>query len=389
MRMFLTSYSARPVATVLFRLVILAVSLSLGLTTACASADGGGTPTAPLVEPPPSAVDPRTLAPYFPPIAGVLWDTIAGARLGYDTTALTAALDWAGTQRSTAVIVLWRGRIVEERYWAGWTPTKDSIIASAGKSVLSAIAGELVRSRQLSLDSAATRYLGAGWSRSPGTEPRITVRHLLGMMSGLNDSLQAVVQPGARFYYNNPAYYQLFGVAQAASGETLNALSRRVLFNRIGMSGSTWFPNVDTGKLGWVLSSTARDMARFGLLALNRGRWNGVSVLADSAWFTASWRATPPDNAGYGLLWWLNGSGSYRTPGPYLLPSQAGALIPSAPADLVAALGKGDKKIYVIPSLELVVVRHGEEADASRGNPLAVTAFDEQWWRKLKLAFRY
>jgi CubicO group peptidase (beta-lactamase class C family) len=384
-----TPRTLRLPATALFQFARLACWVGLAFTTACAGADRSGAPTAPPIEPPPVSVDPRTLAPYFPPTTGAPWDTIAGARLGYDTAALTAALDWVGTQRSTAVLVLWRGRIVAERYWNGWTPTKDSIIASAGKSVLSAITGELARSGRLSLDSTAARYLGTGWSRSPGTESRITVRHLLGMMSGLNDSLRTVVQPGTRFYYNNPAYYQLFGVVQAVSRESINALSRRVLFDRIGMSGSTWLPNVDTGELGWVLSSTARDMARFGLLSLNRGRWNGVTVLADSAWFAASWRATPPDNAGYGLLWWLNGSSSYRTPGPYLLPSQSGPLIPSAPADLVAALGKGDKKIYVVPSLELVVVRHGEEADASGSNPLAVSAFDEQWWRKLKLAFRY
>jgi CubicO group peptidase (beta-lactamase class C family) len=384
-----TPRTPRLPSTALFQFARLACWVGLAFTTACAGADGAGAPTAPPIQPPPVSVDPRTLASYFPPTTGAPWDTIAGARLGYDTAALTAALDWVGTQRSTAVLVLWRGRIVAERYWNGWTPTKDSIIASAGKSVLSAITGELARSGRLSLDSAAARYLGTGWSRSPGTESRITVRHLLGMMSGLNDSLRTVVQPGTRFYYNNPAYYQLFGVVQAVSGESINALSRRVLFDRIGMSGSTWLPNVDTGELGWVLSSTARDMARFGLLALNRGRWNGVTVLADSAWFAASWRATPPDNAGYGLLWWLNGSSSYRTPGPYLLPSQSGPLMPSAPADLVAALGKGDKKIYVVPSLELVVVRHGEEADASGSNPLAVSAFDEQWWRKLKLAFRY
>lgn len=175
----------------------------------------------------------------------------------------------------------------------------------------------------------------------------------------------------------------------ARASATTPPRSRRVLFDRIGMTNSTWILNTDTGKLGWILRSSARDMARFGLLALNRGRWNGVSVLADSAWFASSWRATPPDNAGYGLLWWLNGSSSYRTPGPYLLPSQAGPLIPSAPADLVVALGKGDKKIYVVPRLELVVVRHGEEADASGGNPLAASAFDEPWWRRLKTAFRY
>ena len=86
---------------------------------------------------------------------------------------------------------------------------------------------------------------------------------------------------------------------------------------------------------------------------------------------------------------WLNGSASYRIPGPYVLPTQSGQLIPSAPSDLVAALGKGDKKIYIVPSLELVIVRHGEEADVAGGNSLAIWTFDEQWWQRLKVALRY
>ena len=337
----------------------------------------------------PAPIDPRTLASYFPPVDGSAWETILPTRLGYDSAALAAAIEWAGTQHSTAVVVLWRGRIVAERYWRGWTAGTDSIIASAGKSVVSALAGELARQGRLSLDSAAVRYLGAGWSRSPLTETRITVRHLMGMMSGLDDSLKTVALPGNRFYYNNPAYYQMFGVLQAASGQSITALSKALLFDRIGMLSANWRFNIDTGEPGWILSCSARDMARFGLLALNRGRWNGNGVLADSAWFAASWRAAPPDNGGYGLLWWLNGSASYRIPGPYVLPTQSGQLIPSAPSDLVAALGKGDKKIYIVPSLELVLVRHGEEADVVGGNPLAISTFDEQWWQRLKVALRY
>ena len=368
--------------------------LLVAFASACAGgADSTGpaptAPTAPTVPATPTPVDPRTLASYFPPTTGSAWDTVSAVRLGYDSAALRSALDWAGTQQTTAVVVLWRGRIVAERYWRGWTEGKDSIIASAGKSVVSAIAGEVVRQGKLSLDSSVTRYLGAGWSRSPSTESRITVRQMLGMMSGLDDSLKMVALPGNRFYYNNPAFYQLFGVVASASGQQFTTLSRSLLFDRIGMATANWKLNFDTGEAGLILSCSARDMARFGLLALNRGRWNGTQILADSAWFASSWRALPPDNPGYGMLWWLNGSASYRIPGPYLLPTVRGPLIPSAPTDLVAALGKGDKKIYVIPSLELVVVRHGEEADAAGGNPLAISAFDEQWWQKLKLAFRY
>ncbi|MGQ0647731.1 MAG: hypothetical protein ACT4P7_09160 [Gemmatimonadaceae bacterium] len=79
--------------------------------------------------------------------------------------------------------------------------------------------------------------------------------------------------------------------------------------------------------------------------------------------------SSSPSNPSYGYLWWLNGQVSHRIPGRYTLPSRTGSLIPSAPADRFAALGKGDKKIYVIPSLDLVVARHGDEADAGGGTP--------------------
>lgn len=357
------------------------------LAFALAAACGDSTVAPPGASLPTGPSEPPPLTTTYPSPGGT-WQTIDPATIGWDSTALRNALDWAGGQRSTAVVILWRGRIVAERYWQGWTPATDSIIASAGKSVLSTLVGQLAATGRLSLEDPVSRWLGAGWSRAPATEPRITVRDLLAMASGLNDSLQAVAPPASRFYYNNPAYYQLFQVVQRASGQEINAASRTLLFDAIGMT-SRWRLSFDTGEPGFILSATARDMARFGLLALSKGRWDGSAVLRDSAWFEQAWRASTPDNAGYGYLWWLNGSASYRTPGPYLLPAVQSMLIPSAPRDLKAALGKGDKKIYVVPSLDVVVVRHGQEADAAGGNPLAISAFDEQWWQRLRVAMRY
>ncbi|MCU0618706.1 MAG: beta-lactamase family protein [Gemmatimonadaceae bacterium] len=325
------------------------------------------------------------LSVVFPGVSDP-WPTIAPSAIGWDSLALAQALDWAGTRRSRAVVVLWRGRIVAERYWAGWTPTTDSIIASAGKSVVATLAGQLARDGRLALDAPVTTQLGAGWSRSPATEGAITARHLLTMSSGLDDSLARVVAPGTRFYYNNPAYYQLFAVLERASGQEIGALARARLFAPIGITSARWLPNLDTGERGFVLSLSARDMARFGLLVLAHGRWNGTPVV-DSAWVAEMTRPQAPDNPAYGHLWWLNGSTSHRLPGPYLLPTRSGPLVPSAPADLRAALGKGDKKIYVVPSLDLVVVRHGEDADG--GEALASSDFDEAWWQRLRLAFRY
>lgn len=346
-----------------------------------------GAGTDPIVGPPPAPGGGTTPLPLvFPGATTDSWPTVSPATANIDSSALAAAIDWAGAQRTRAVVVLWRGRIVAERYWNGWTPTTDSIIASAGKSVVATLVGQLAREGRLAVDQPVSVILGAGWSRSPATEPSITVRHLLSMTSGLDDSLTRVVPPGARFYYNNPAYYQLFRVLVRASGQDIGTVARTRLFSPIGITSARWIPNVDTGEPGFILSLSARDMARFGLLVLAHGRWAGTPVV-DSAWVAEMTRPQAPDNAAYGHLWWLNGSTSYRLPGPYLLPTRTGPLVPSAPADLRAALGKGDKKIYVVPSLDLVIVRHGEDADGA--DALASSAFDEAWWQRLRLAFRY
>ncbi|WP_411280505.1 serine hydrolase domain-containing protein [Gemmatimonas sp.] len=350
------------------------------MLTACSGADLA-------VSTAPAPVDPKSLPMAFPSITTDEWATITPADLGWDTLALRAALDWAGAQKSTAVVIAWRGRIVAERYWKGWTPSTDSIIASASKSVVSLLVGRLREQGRLTFDDPATRWLGASWSRAPLTESRITVKHLLSMSSGLDDSLKAVVEPNTRFYYNNPAYYQLFGVVATASGQSVVNYSASQLFAPIGMRTARWVPNIDTGELGLVLSCSARDMVRFGHLILNRGRWNGHTILGDDSYFAAALTTAASNNPSYGYLWWLNGKSSYRIPGPYVLPTLPGALIPSAPIDLIAALGKGDKKIYVIPSLDVVIARHGEEADVANGNPLALSAFDEQWWQRLRLVF--
>jgi CubicO group peptidase (beta-lactamase class C family) len=337
--------------------------------------------------------EPSPVAPsdaYVPPGAGSAWETVSPRTAGLDSAAFVAAIDWAGTQKSTAVIVLWRGRIVAERYWQGWSASTDSIIASAGKSMTSTALAILRAQGKVNYDAPVAQYLGGGWSNAPTTEAGITVRHLLTMTSGLNDALQAVVAPGTRFYYNNPAYYQTFGVMAVAGGVSrtasgMTALTRSLFWDRIGMASAHWVPNISGGELGFIARMTARDMARFGLLIEREGRWGDTQVVPASAVAEMLGTATP-DNPSYGQLWWLNGKGSYRTPGPYLLPTIPAMLIPSAPGDLTAALGAGDKKIYVIPSRDLVVVRHGQEADVAGGNPLAISNFDEHWWQRLRLA---
>lgn len=340
-------------------------------------------------EDPPTAPAPSTQ--YFPPVAGAAWETIAPAALGWNSTALESALTWLGEQNSTAVVILWRGRIVAERYWDGWGPNTPGPNFSAGKVITGHLVGELAAEGAFALDDPVADVVGPGWSRADSLdESAITVRHLLRMASGLDDSLFAATIRGETFFYNNPAYYQLFAVLQAASGQTMAALTAERLWDRIGMSTAFWLPNTDTGEPGFIHFSSARDFARFGLLALNGGVWNGTVIHPDSQFLRASREPSGTTNASYGYLWWLNGQSSHRTPGSWLLPTRSGPLFPGAPTDLAAALGLDDKKLYVVPSLDLVVVRLGPRAEVSGTQSLAaISLFDTELWARLQPAIGY
>jgi hypothetical protein len=86
-------------------------------------------------------------------------------------------------------------------------------------------------------------------------------------------------------------------------------------------------------------------------------------------------------NKSYGCLWWLNGQTSFMLPTTQTVFS--GSMAPDAPPDLLMALEKDDKKIYIVPSLDLVVVRHGDDAGTNSAGP---SSFDNSFWAKLCLA---
>jgi CubicO group peptidase (beta-lactamase class C family) len=84
-------------------------------------------------------------------------------------------------------------------------------------------------------------------------------------------------------------------------------------------------------------------------------------------------------------MWWLNGKSSYMLPnGQTVYP---GTLIPNAPADMYAAMGAEDQRIYVVPSRNMVVIRMGDASDP--GNPsFAVSGFDNALWEKINAVIR-
>ena len=320
---------------------------------------------------------------YFPPIVGNTWETVDPAALGWCTDAIPPLLDFVDANNSKAFIVLKDGRIAIEHYTG--TFTQDSIWywASAGKSLTSFLVGAAQADGLLDINDVSTDYLGAGWtSCTPGQESNITVRHQLTMTTGLDDGvanpdctdpacLQFLAVPGTRWAYHNAPYTRLDGVIEGATGQTLNGYVYSKLTASTGIAGLY----LQTGDNN-VFYSKPRAMARFGLLALNRGVWNGNDVLGDDAYFEAMTTPSQSLNESYGYLWWLNGQPSFMAPGSQFVFT--GQLAPNAPADMVSALGKNGQQINVVPSQGIAVVRMGNAPDGT-GAAVAIVFNNELW----------
>jgi hypothetical protein len=178
---------------------------------------------------------------------------------------------------------------------------------------------------------------------------------------------------GTEWYYYNAPYRLLQDVVAAASGVTFNQYTNSKMRSRTGLFGQ-W--------INYVFYSRARDMARFGLLMLNKGIWNNDTILKDAFYYNEMINTSQQMNLAYGYLWWLNGKASFKLPG--LTATFSGELFPDAPDDMFSALGKNDQKIYVVPSMDLVIVRMGNSA----GSPAAAaSSFDNELWIKLNKVF--
>ena len=128
-----------------------------------------------------------------------------------------------------------------------------------------------------------------------------------------------------------------------------------------------------------VYWSTARDMARFGLLVLNKGKWNQTNVLSDENYYSQMVNTSQNLNPSYGYLWWLNGKESIIFPS---LPNSFNtSLSENAPNDLFAGMGKNGQFVEIIPSKNFVVIRMGEAPDGS----LVPISFHNEMWGKIKL----
>ena len=324
---------------------------------------------------------PNAQALYFPPLSSSEWEQTTPEELGWNTAFENELFDFLGEKNTKAFLILKNGRIVVEWYFDDHTQDSNWFWASAGKTLTAFMVGVAQEENFLSIDAPSSDYLGVGWTSTPREkEDLITVWHQLTMTSGMNDfrfdcvtsdCLTFVADAGTRWAYHNGPYTLLQTVVANASQNEWTDYFNEKLRNRIGMDGF-WF---STNGLNNVYFSTARSMARFGLLNLNSGVWDGEVILSDMDFLSEMKNSSQNINEAYGYLWWLNGKDSFRVPASQ--QQFDGALIPNAPTDLFSGLGRDDQKLYIIPSQDLVVIRMGESAEEELLGP---SSFDNTLW---------
>lgn len=321
---------------------------------------------------------------YFPPKTGNHWETIEPSTLGWCTEKIDPLYDYLESIHSKAFIVLKDGKIVLEKYFGTFTQDSLWYWASAGKSLTSFLVGLAQQEGYLSIQDTTSHYLGTGWtSCSQEQEDKISIWNQLTMTSGFDDGvpdnyctlpscLICLADPGTRWAYHNAPYTLLDGVIAAATAQPLNQYLYQKLTLPTGLSGLF----VPSGYNN-VFFSKPRSMARFGLLMLNHGVWEGDSIMTDTSYFRQMITTSQQLNLSYGYLWWLNGKESFMVPGLQYVFMGSWAL--NAPDDMYAALGKNGQFLNVVPSQNLVLVRMGN----APGDGDVPFLYNDTIWQKL------
>jgi len=312
--------------------------------------------------------------------------------LGVDRQKLENALDGAFSEpgpekprKTRAVVVVYDGQLIAERYAAGFNKDMPLLGWSMAKTVTNALVGILVRQKRLDVAKPAPV---PAWQKDGDDRRQITLDQLLRMSSGLKfGEVYALLYDATYMLYGS---YDFGAYAAARSLETapdtkwsyssgtaniVAGIVRRTiekeheyyyrfiyeeLFDKVDMLSAVIEPDSSGTFVGSSYTfATPRDWARFGLLYLQDGVWQGERIFPPGwvKYTTTPTAATPRGE--YGAHVWLN-AGSATDPDDRRWPN--------APRDAYAALGFQEQKVIVIPSRKLVLVRFGATADRKTWN---------------------
>ena len=329
-----------------------------------------------------------------PPGTGDGWETSSLEAVGMAPAPLGDLLDLidgTASHRIHSILIVRNQKLVFERYWPGMdlrpeglVPTQRDFdrntlhyVASVSKSITSALAGIALDQGLIdSVDEPVFDFFPEKADLRTGQAAQITLKHLLSFTSGLHwnefvygfddprdshylmfhcvDPIRHLLgrpmdtSPGAVFHYNS-GDTNLVGevVRRVSSSSTLMDFAEEQLFDPLGVDDYGWSTIDAASGLAFAsggVSLRPRDMAKIGQMYLDGGVWNGVRVVSQS-WVDQSTEMAIPligdytTLYGYGYNWWL---GRFQFRG--------------SPVEYFRAAGWGGQDIFVIPSLEIVIV---------------------------------
>jgi CubicO group peptidase (beta-lactamase class C family) len=294
--------------------------------------------------------------------------------------ALNAAVDYHKSLTGHAMLVMFDGKVIFEQYDNGGSAEQQHNLASGAKCFTGSVATAAVGDGLIKLDDPAAENIPE-WKDDP-QKSTITYRQLLSMTSGLthpSDETKKVpfkqqiawrmrAKPGEQYEYGGYelevfAYALQNKLHQQPKPETYAQYNKRRILDPIGIKFALRPPAADGRPQVGPSNVTAREWANYGEFIRRQGNWNGEQIL-DPALLRECFKGSKP-NPAYGLTWWL------ISPMPEELIRTAdanvtknwGAVANSGwlPTDLVAGNGAGTNRLYVIPSLKLVVVRQAND----------------------------
>lgn len=293
------------------------------------------------------------------------------AEAGFSAAALDSVRRYADSVGSGAVVAVYRGHVI-----AAWGDVgRELELHSVRKSLLSGLYGTAVARGEIDLDATLAELGIDDVNPLTSSEQRARVRDLLAARSGVYLGAayasydqdeerpdRGAHEPGSHWFYNNWDFNVAGVIYERETGEDLYDSFAARLARPLGMED--WRPDDGTRVREPSLSHhpahtfrmSARDLARFGQLYLQEGRWAGEQVVP-ADWVAASTRPVSDlgDGRGYAFMWWTYAPGSL----------DADRYAPIAPYHIYAGSGTGGQLVAVVPELDLVVVHRGD-TDNSR-----------------------
>ncbi|MDP3072493.1 MAG: serine hydrolase [Opitutaceae bacterium] len=266
---------------------------------------------------------------------------------GVSSAALLALIDEAEAKINAlhSVMIVRHGRVIAEGWWAPYAEAEPHQMFSLSKSFTSTAVGLAIADGKFSTDDPVLKFFPDEAPEKPSANLRaMRVRDLLTMSTGhhsediagfpYNDDTSAVKKflalpvahkPGTFFVYNTPATFMLSAIVQKTTGQSVLAYLRPRLFEPLGIADPAWEANKQGISMGgFGLSLRTEDIAKFGQLYLQKGKWNGQQ-LVPAAWTetaTARWMSNGSNPAsdweqGYGFQFWRCRHGAIRGDGAH------------------------------------------------------------------------